>query len=230
MFKTLFFILLFLNLALVGLLLYFNAKNGFLERVYLRITEPVFGISWSNEFEKQEKIYARQANVVMFGNSITNEGEWHEMLGRADVVNRGISGEMTAACLKRVPMILKLKPKIVFIEIGINDLLYGKPTANAYTNITQIAEIFKQNQVVPVLTLVFPVRYKQEVNDEVRTLNQKILQYCKEKQVLYIDGYQLLEKEGVLDSQFTYDGIHLTAGGYKLWSDAIRSILNQTKI
>jgi len=60
----------------------------------------------------------RQANIVMLGDSHTAGVNWGELLGRKDVVGRGIPSDVTKGLLARLSDVLKLKPKVVFILVG----------------------------------------------------------------------------------------------------------------
>ncbi|PJA96081.1 MAG: hypothetical protein CO129_08390, partial [Ignavibacteriales bacterium CG_4_9_14_3_um_filter_34_10] len=67
----------------------------------------------------------RQADIIMFGNSITHGGNWNELLGRKNVVERGIPSDNTEGMLNRINTIIKLNPKICFILAGVNDIYSG---------------------------------------------------------------------------------------------------------
>ena len=47
----------------------------------------------------QHMSYKIQADIVMLGDSMTEFAEWNELLGRNDVVNRGIRGDITEGML-----------------------------------------------------------------------------------------------------------------------------------
>jgi hypothetical protein len=44
-----------------------------------------------------------QAPIVVVGDSIAEQGDWQGLLGRVDVLNRGISGDQTTHVLARMP-------------------------------------------------------------------------------------------------------------------------------
>ncbi|HKM19400.1 MAG TPA: hypothetical protein VJY14_05000, partial [Aliarcobacter sp.] len=56
--------------------------------------------------------------IMMLGDSITDEGEWSELWGKV-VQNRGISGDTTSGVLDRLYTVNK-NIKKVFIMIGVN--------------------------------------------------------------------------------------------------------------
>src|SRR4051812_36089312 len=62
--------------------------------------------------------------VVIVGDSLTERGEWGELLDRP-VANRGIAGDTVADVRARLGDISALEPRLVLVAVGINDLLAG---------------------------------------------------------------------------------------------------------
>ncbi|MBS3945412.1 MAG: hypothetical protein KGZ42_07935, partial [Melioribacter sp.] len=77
-------------------------------------------------YELQTKMFGlyktSQADIIMLGNSLTAGANWGELLGRSNAVGRGIPGDIIQGYNVRVNDILKLKPKIVFVLGGLNDI------------------------------------------------------------------------------------------------------------
>src|SRR5262249_19281703 len=59
--------------------------------------------------------------VVVVGDSLTQRGEWWELLERP-VANRGISSDTIADVRARLDDIVALEPRVLFLCIGVNDL------------------------------------------------------------------------------------------------------------
>ena len=55
-------------------------------------------------------------DIIFLGNSITAGTDWMELLGRSDVRNRGISGDITFGVLERLDEVIEGKPAKVFIR------------------------------------------------------------------------------------------------------------------
>jgi len=85
--------------------------------------------------------------IVAFGDSLTYgtgaaKGQDYptqlgQLLGQK-IINRGIPGDTTAGALKRLDEIIKLKPQIVFLTLGGNDLKNGVPKSTAFSNLEQV--------------------------------------------------------------------------------------------
>lgn len=96
---TIIFILLFLGIF-------------FRENYHLKIYDRLFPapiIRISNVYEPRyldrKALFERldcKDKIVFIGDSITDGGEWNELLGRNDVVNRGIIGDTTNGVLNRL--------------------------------------------------------------------------------------------------------------------------------
>ena len=82
---------------------------------------------WIQRATLFESLPASEDDIVMLGNSITDGGEWAELLGDAHVKNRGISGDTTDGVLERLGTITRGRPAKVFLLIGINDFSKGVP-------------------------------------------------------------------------------------------------------
>ncbi|CAG34808.1 arylesterase [Desulfotalea psychrophila] len=68
-----------------------------------------------------------------------------------EVINLGVSGEVSAQTLARASDILAYEPDIVILETGANDGLRGYAPAKIKDNISQLLQIFADNDVVVVL-------------------------------------------------------------------------------
>ncbi len=92
--------------------------------------------------------------IVCFGDSLTagtgaNAGESYPDFLRKDlaaagyrtiVVNEGVNGIVTGDALPRVAQVLAGHPDVVVVELGANDAIYGKPTAETERNLRLIIE------------------------------------------------------------------------------------------
>ncbi len=97
---------------------------------------------------------AATPTVVCFGDSLTAgtgaaAGESYPDFLRKDllaagyqaaVVNQGVGGIVTGDALPRVPEVLAGHPDVVVLELGANDAIYGKPTAETERNLRLIIE------------------------------------------------------------------------------------------
>lgn len=171
----------------------------------------------------------RQADIVFLGNSITYGGNWSELLGRNNVVNRGIGGDNLPGMLNRLHQILRLKPKICFVMAGINDLYSDAPVNEVFRRYAQLIDSLRAHSIVPVIQSTLHVNPKWKRSEEknllVRQLNEMLQLYSREHEHGFVDLNALLSVDGVLKDEYTTDGVHLTPAAYAVWRDALEPVL-----
>jgi len=70
--------------------------------------------------------------IVMLGDSLTEWGNWHELVPEHRVINRGIAGDTSSGVLDRLQEVIERRPKVVFVMIGTNDIgLQSAPYARS---------------------------------------------------------------------------------------------------
>lgn len=172
-------------------------------------------------------------SILFLGDSLTDQGEWVELLENANIVNRGISGDTTRRILNRLDAVVETKPKQIFLMIGINDFVNEKKSIKEVldkykiileelkTKIPQ-TEVFIQS-VLPVnnnLTIFF------QDNQKVIKFNSKLQELAKELGYQYIDIFSnLVDSENQLDASYTTDGLHLNGKAYLIWKQAVEKYI-----
>jgi lysophospholipase L1-like esterase len=175
------------------------------------------------------QLKAPEKAIVFLGNSITEAGEWQEVLPGKKVINRGISGDNSFGVYARLDALLALKPAKVFLLIGINDLKRGTPVEVILNNYTKIIQKIKKDapettlylqSVLPVAGSVIPAIYAKITNGKVKELNKGIRELANSDRLTYIDLYNdvFISNEGQLKIEFTTDGLHLKAAAYIIWA------------
>jgi lysophospholipase L1-like esterase len=167
--------------------------------------------------------------IVMFGNSITYQGNWKEVIGRNDILNWGIPGHTTGQLIWTIKNVLHDYPgtKIWFLEGGINDITLGVPVNRIFNNYKIIVDSLRKNHIIPVVqSTLLKVAAKGD-NHQVTKLNNLVKKYCTNNQIEYIDLNAFLSKNGELIKEFSTDGCHLKPDTYKLWGEAVKKILTK---
>ncbi len=170
------------------------------------------------------------AEVVMLGDSLTERGNWQEILPEFKVINRGISSDQTSGVLARLPEVISRHPRQVFLMIGANDLQQGIEPEIIAGNIEQIIRSLQDAHVSPVLESVLFVGDKlmadghRDINPSAERLNALLRDIARNTNVTFLELNSTLAPSGRLASEFTYDGQHLKGEAYIRWRDAIRSL------
>ena len=170
---------------------------------------------------------SKDATILAFGDSLTagygaSSGKDYptqlQRLSGIKVINAGISGEVSADGLKRLPELLQeYKPKLVILCHGGNDILRKKSMHQLQKNLRQMI-ILIQNSGADVLLVAVP--------------NFSLLDLSPLPQYEAIaDEYKLMFSEDVLSdilskNQLKSDTIHPNDKGYKIMAERFYGILS----
>jgi lysophospholipase L1-like esterase len=169
---------------------------------------------------------AGEDRVVFMGDSIT-EG-WHldTSFPGKPYVNRGISGQTTPQMVLRFHQdVISLKPKVVIILAGINDIAgnTGPMTLEqTENNLAAMTEMASANGIRVVLCSVlpaydFPWSPGLEPAPKVVALNAWIESFAAKKHLIYVDYYAPMKDDrGGLPPTLSRDGVHPLPAGYAI--------------
>ena len=181
-----------------------------------------------------------ERRVVFMGDSITEEWSnlYPEYFTEKGYINRGIGGQTTPQMLIRFkPDVVDLKPEIVVILAGTNDIAGNTGPSNAKMitdNIFSMAEIAKAYQMKVVLSSILPVYeydWAREIKDPpstIQAVNDALKQYASNHGLIYLDYFSSMvdERQG-LNSDYTSDGVHPNESGYILMSSLAEEVLSE---
>jgi lysophospholipase L1-like esterase len=172
--------------------------------------------------------------TVFFGNSITEFGDCKRLTGDPTAINRGIAGDNTFGMLDRLPEVIALKPKTLYIEAGINDIGQCVPPALIAANIGSMAQYVNAkspNTKIYVLSVLPTNAHAQTDYPEIagknatsRQVDQLLASQAKARGYTYLDlASKVATPSGDLDERYAQpDGLHLSDAGYALWMDMIK--------
>lgn len=224
-------------------------------RIYLLLLLNIFSLyilaqentDWSNlkryaqENAELLKNNSNKNKVIFMGNSIT-EG-WVKadatFFTNNDYIGRGISGQTSYQFLLRFREdVIKLKPSIVVINAGTNDIAENTGIYNEeYTmdNIISMVELAQLHQIKVILTSVLPAAtfgWNTTIKDapqKIEKLNKRIAIYAQKHNIPYVDYYKAMVygENKALNPKYTKDGVHPTIEGYKVMENIIHKTINK---
>ncbi len=169
------------------------------------------------------------ATIIFFGNSLTFAGDWNTLLRRDSIVNQGIGGDNTLGMLHRLNFVYQLHPKLCFVMAGINDIYADVPVETIFENYKKIIDTLRSKNITPIIQSTLHVNPKWKrtelKNPEVKKLNILLSEYCTLNKITFVDLNAKLSSNGILNDQFTTDGVHLTPAAYTVWSEMIAPII-----
>lgn len=204
--------------------------------------EKILDWGYLNKYKTEnEQILAPlsgEKRIIFFGDSIT-EG-WKKInpeffIGKS-YINRGINGQTTSQMLLRFrPDVIELKPKIVVVLAGGNDIAGNTGPATSETiigNLISMCELAKTNNIEVVLCSIlpandFPWKRGMEPADKIEALNAMILKYAKANDIVFVDYFSAMvdERKG-LKAIYSEDGVHPNKEGYLVMESIVETIIN----
>ncbi len=198
---------------------------------------------YSSENKNLKSPAKGENRIVFMGNSITEGWKNNDssFFSGNSYIDRGISGQTSSQMLVRFREdVISLKPSIVVILAGINDIAENTgpiSLEDIFGNIVSMTELARVNKIKVILCSVLPAnaipwRHEIQPAEKVINLNSMIESYCKKNHIIYLDYYSKMvdEKKG-LDTKLTKDGVHPTIAGYKIMEslveEAIKSALTR---
>lgn len=215
--------------------------------VFLLISVTTFSqemkTDWANisKYSKENQslqIPSKNENRVVFmGNSITEGWKNNDpyFFSKNNYINRGISGQTTSQMLIRFrPDVIALKPKLVVILAGINDIAQNNgpiEMKDIFGNIVSMVELAKANKIKVILSSVLPAndfswKKGMEPAEKVIELNAMLEKYCLDNKITFVNYYpKMVDSQKGLDKKYTNDGVHPTLAGYKIMEPLLQEAI-----
>ncbi|WP_336687756.1 SGNH/GDSL hydrolase family protein [Chryseobacterium bernardetii] len=183
----------------------------------------------------------KKVDVVFMGNSIT-EGwvKTHpEFFSENNYTGRGISGQTTSQMLLRFQSdVIALKPKLVVINAGTNDIAQNTGIYDpdfTFNNIKAMADIAQNNGIKVIIASVLPAaafpwrKEITEVSQKVDALNNRLKQYAGSNKFIFVDyNMAMRDAKGGMREGLSKDGIHPVPAGYAIMEPMIKNAINKT--
>ena len=168
-----------------------------------------------------------ERRVVFFGDSITDF--WGRRYGKffpgKPYINRGISGQVTPQMLLRFRQdVIALQPRAVVILAGTNDIggsLGPVDAAATHANLMSMVELARAHKIRVVLASLTPVcdylspQTEKRPMEKLKEMNAWMKDYAAKNGVVYLDYWSaMLDEQGMLRKDLTWDGLHPNDAGY----------------
>ncbi|HET9352176.1 MAG TPA: GDSL-type esterase/lipase family protein [Burkholderiales bacterium] len=175
--------------------------------------------------------------VVLYGDSRVQQWVPPRIAG-ATILNRGVGGQTSAQALGRLRYdVLPLKPDVVVIQVGINDLktvpLFPEHAheiiARCKSQIREMAQTVERSGAQVVLTTVLPVARPSfgkehesgQIQAAVESVNTFILSQRREGFEVLDVAAMVADERGNMASAFSKDELHLSRDGYAAINPAL---------
>jgi len=198
---------------------------------------------WVALLDKEAEVIAAQQPkhlAVLIGDSLSLWFPTELLPPDQTWLNQGISGETSLGLLNRLELLDKTQPQVIFVLIGINDLIRGVQDqtilANQQLIIRYLRRVHPQAKIVVQSILPHGAekatwegrdRLISIPNSRIREINQHLKAIAKDEGGIYLDLYSIFaDPEGNLKTDLSTDGLHLSSQGYFVWRSAL-IVVNQ---
>jgi lysophospholipase L1-like esterase len=184
--------------------------------------------------------------VVFMGDSITDvwpQPRFGTFFAGKPYVGRGISGQTTPQMLVRFrPDVLDLKPSVVLILAGTNDIAGNTgPLSNEEIqgNIASMAVLAKAHGVRVVLSSILPVsayhtsptgipQTTSRPMARIRSINDWMKKHAADEKHTYLDYFSaMIDASGHLREELSADDLHPNAKGYAIMGPLAEAAIQQ---
>jgi lysophospholipase L1-like esterase len=172
------------------------------------------------------------ADVVMLGDSLTQEGSWHRYFPGVTVINRGVGGNTTQDVVDRLDTVFPFRPRLLFVLVGINDLNASRPRERTLADYETL--LIRLRTRLPATAIfvqsVLPVngQWPLASNDDVRALNVGIQALADRYGATFVPlGDRFVDGQGELEARLSPDGLHLNEHGYQRWCSVIEPLIRR---
>lgn len=157
---------------------------------------------------------SRKPCAVMLGDSLTAGVPWSEMTACPAVANYGFNGDTSAGVLYRLNEVIRLRPRVVFLMIGANDIFKSVPPTETAANIRATVE---KLEAEGISVIVHPILPFIDAGERLAELNRVIILALAETQAKIVPL--------PIDIPDLRDGLHLGPSGAAKWHDTIKPML-----
>jgi lysophospholipase L1-like esterase len=223
--------------------LYNQAKKYYFELNETRLDPVGLGYYPANP---QGVTDTNQFRVVFFGDS--RSASWTSpTLNGYEFINRGIGSQTSVQTRERFSSHVRpLKPNVVVIQVGINDLktigLFPERreeiVSSCKANIKRIVAESRSLGAVAILTTIFPAGevplerkpfWSDEIGKAVKEVNAYIATLADDKTIVFDTFSLLADRQGVMLSQYRVDELHYNEQAYVMLNKELVQLINTVR-
>lgn len=226
----------FLTNSIITVLLFLLFVVCYHENYFNRLYTAICGENYDYKnnilYERKNEAFtlsnSKHFDYVFAGDSLTDYFNWGELDwggGVDSVANRGIAGDTSEGLANRLDSIISLSPEALFIMIGTNDLTHRVSIDQIVKNYEFILD--QVTQALPDCNIFFesvlPTRNNKK-NADIMELNNLALSLMNNyENVYFLNLYDnFCDPDGLLSSECTIEGLHLTSLGYEIWINELK--------
>jgi acyl-CoA thioesterase-1 len=189
--------------------------------------------------------YVALGDSYTIGTSVAAPERWPDQLAAVLrrvvpfelVANLGVNGFTSADLIRNeMPALAGVRPDIVTLLIGVNDVVQGITpatyAANVATILAGLLDLLPANRIVAVATPDYTVTPAgsdygdpRQQHDAIVTANEVMSRLAAERGIAYVDIFDLSLRAADDRSLVAQDGLHPSGAQYALWVERILPVV-----
>jgi lysophospholipase L1-like esterase len=173
-------------------------------------------------------------SLIFLGDSLTEWFDWQARFPSYRAINLGIAGETVEGLLGRLD---RVRSRIsdgdaVFLMTGINNIAMGREEiAGVYREIVARLSPPRTASCL-VIQSVLPIDIPGTDNAVIVRFNERLARMAVEFKARYLDLYTVFtdRRGNPRPGYLLDDGVHVSAEGYRAWSDEVEKLLERNEL
>lgn len=174
----------------------------------------------------QEANQVKQQSVgVLLGDSLSLWFPGDRLPPNRVWLNQSISGDTTTGILNRLTAFAQVRPQVVYLMAGINDLKNGASDRAILQNLHQIVQRLRRTHpnAQIVVQSILPTRSLPIASGRIVQLNHQLQAIARQQGAYFLDVHtRMADRDGYLRPELTTDGLHLNQQGYAVWQTLLQ--------
>lgn len=162
---------------------------------------------------------------IFLGDSLTDYAPIRELFGTL-ALNRGIAGDRIEDLTKRAQEASRHQPSVLVVWGGTNDILAGASCESIVRETVSLAGKLKYASPLARIVVLGPppvvgrlANNPPGFNASIQCVNRKLREQLPSLAVVFGDPAAVLATpDGELNSDYSFDGVHLNGAGYRAWA------------
>lgn len=210
-------------LCAAALMIIFGGCAGQMSKKYNRINSLL-------DKTRENNLTACTEGCMLFEGDSNIELIYVQNYFSGPVCNYSRRGSTTNDLLERKEHVSKLRPSVIIMLAGGNDLLRLTPQTKIAENYGRLISYYRSisDRLFCISNLPLSVHPKLYLkNSDIIRINQELEKECRKQGATYVNAYPELLKDGLLNPDYAMDPVHLNQAGQEVLINTLKKHLKK---